>query len=440
MQVRIPLPIPRQGQHPVSERVQGIRGMNDILPDQTSGWRHLEALFSRCVMQYGYREIRLPIVENTRLFKRTIGEVTDIVEKEMYTFQDLNEDSLTLRPEGTAGCVRACIEHGLLYNQSPKLWYAGPMFRHERPQKGRYRQFNQFGVEAFGIPGVGIELELLSLCQRFWTALGVHNAVHLEINSMGEPGERQAYRALLVEYLQDHIAQLDEDSKRRLEKNPLRILDSKHPAIQSLLQNAPKLMDSLGETSKQLFSDCCAGLDTLGIPYKMNPYLVRGLDYYGHLVFEWVTDKLGSQSTVCAGGRYNTLVELLGGSPTPAVGFAMGCERLLLLMDTLSSASVSELSPTLFMIADGPEALEQSLQLAEWVRDKKPWQVLVNTLPGSFKSQFRKADKSGAQWAVILGPEELKQKTVSIKNLREVQEQITIPQSELIHYLESYLG
>ena len=424
----------------MTERIQAIRGMNDILPAQSYSWRYLEQTFARCVSEYGYQEIRLPILESTQLFKRTIGEVTDIVEKEMYTFNDLNGDSLTLRPEGTAGCVRACLEHGLLHNQLQKLWYCGPMFRHEKPQKGRYRQFNQLGVEVFGIEGAGIDLELIAICRRFWKELGISDAVHLQINTLGSLDERHAYREALVNYLKPKVDSLDEDSKRRLERNPLRILDSKNPQMQILIADAPKLIDVISEESRQHFFNLCEGLKALGIPYTINPFLVRGLDYYGHTVFEWVTDKLGSQATVCAGGRFDKLVEQLGGSPVPAVGFAMGEERLLLLMETLSLTPITEPTPPLFMMAVGDDALQHALVLAETLRNAEDgWPVIVHTAGGSFKSQFKKADKSGARLALILGTDEMQTKTISIKDLRQSEEQVTIPQQELNQYLKAYL-
>lgn len=421
----------------MAERIQAIRGMNDILPDQSYAWRYLEQKFASCLTDYGYQEIRLPLLESTQLFKRTIGEVTDIVEKEMYTFNDLNGDSLTLRPEGTAGCVRACLEHGLLHNQQQKLWYCGPMFRHEKPQKGRYRQFNQLGVEVFGIAGVGIELELIAICKRLWAALGVSDAVHLQVNTLGSLNERQAYREALIAYFKPHFDQLDADSKRRLDSNPLRILDSKNPEMQSLIASAPKLIDVISEESRQYFLDLCDGLKALNIPYVVNPFLVRGLDYYGHTVFEWVTDKLGSQATVCAGGRFDKLIEQLGGSATPAIGFAMGAERLLLLMDALEVTPVVDSSPALFMIAVGDAGLQQALILAESLRNDGI-QVNVQTAGGSFKSQFKKADKSGARLALILGDDEVRDQTISIKDLRKVGEQVNVPQKELREYIKSY--
>lgn len=422
------------------ERIQAIRGMNDVLPHQTTMWRNLEALFIQCLSQYGYQEIRFPLVESTQLFKRTIGEVTDIVEKEMYTFTDLNGDSLTLRPEGTAGCLRACLEHGLLHNQQQKLWYIGPMYRHEKPQKGRYRQFNQFGVEVLGIDGVAIELELLALCLRLWKMLGIDQSVRLQINTLGELSERQSYKEKLVQFFKANLDVLDADSLRRLEKNPLRILDSKNPDIQALVSKAPRLMDSLGSESRRHFDALCAGLETMGIAYDINPFLVRGLDYYGHTVFEWVTDRLGSQATVCAGGRYDALVEHLGGNKTPAIGFAMGEERLLLLMETLQRMPEFCKKPSLFLIASGDEALMRALTLAEALRQFNPdWCVMTNTVGGGFKSQFKKADKSGADFALILGEDEVKNGLVSLKNLRNQEDQVTIPQQDLATHLQTIL-
>lgn len=422
----------------MSEKIQAVRGMNDILPAQTPAWRYLESCFYQVMQSYGFEEIRFPLVESTQLFKRSIGEVTDIVEKEMYTFNDLNGDSLTLRPEGTAGCVRACIQHGLLYNQIQKLWYMGPMFRHERPQKGRYRQFSQFGVEAFGIAGAAVEVELIALSRRLWQQLGIDQAVKLQINSLGTLAERQAYKEVLVRYFEEQLDCLDEDSQRRLGKNPLRILDSKNPAMASLIASAPRLLDHLGEDSRAHFDSLCAGLRHLGIDYEINPTLVRGLDYYGHTVFEWVTAHLGSQATVCAGGRYDLLLDHLGASNTPAVGFAMGAERLLLLMETLSIAIPDQQLPGIYIIADGHAGMQTALFMAESLRQAQlPYTVHCNTAGGGFKSQFKKADKSGARFALILGEEELANKQVSIKFLREAREQITLPQADLIHYLQN---
>ena len=424
----------------MSERIQAIRGMNDLLPDQSAELRCMENLFLECFSQYGYQEIRLPVLESTSLFKRTIGEGTDIVEKEMYTFNDVNGDSITLRPEGTASCVRACLEHGLLYNQQQKLWYFGPMFRHEKPQKGRYRQFNQFGVEAFGIPGAGIELELIAMCQRLWDALDISEAVSLQINTIGSLEERIAYRELLVKYFTPHFESLDDDSKRRLEKNPLRILDSKNPHMQELIAAAPRLLDTIGEDSSAHFTSLCQGLDALHISYQINPMLVRGLDYYDHTVFEWVTSHLGSQATVCAGGRYDTLVEQLGGQATPAIGFAVGAERLLLLREALAKPPMHEEPTTIGVIAVGEKAVTHAVLLSESLRKiARKWRIVCYGT-GGFKSQFKKADKSGARLALILGEDEVQQQTVGVKDLRTTGEQVTIPEQELHQYLEAYLG
>lgn len=424
----------------MTDKIQAIRGMNDILPEETYHWQHVEHLLSRCLSQYGYQEMRLPYLENTQLFKRSIGEVTDIVEKEMYTFQDLNGESVSLRPEGTAGCVRACLEHGLLHNKQQKLWYLGPMFRHEKPQKGRYRQFNQLGVEVLGIDGVAIELELIALCKRFWITLGIEEALTLEINTIGTLQERHDYRDVLVKYLQKHIDELDEDSKRRLDRNPLRILDSKNPNLKSIIAAAPRLMDVISEESKTHFQALCDGLTALGIQYAINPLLVRGLDYYGHTVFEWSTDKLGAQATLCAGGRYDALVEQIGGQPTAAVGFALGIERLLLLRETLGIQDVNLQSTAVFFIAEGSVAVTRALQLAESLRNALPSiTVLVNTTESSFKSQFKRADKSGAQLALILGEEEIMAQTIGIKHLRETIDQEKIAQTDLNEYIQHYL-
>lgn len=425
----------------MAEKIQAIRGMNDILPDSTVIWRYIETNFVDCLSRYGYQEIRFPIVESTQLYRRTLGEVTDIVEKEMYTFNDLNGDSLTLRPEGTAGCVRACLENGLLYNQQQKLWYMGPMFRHERPQKGRYRQFHQFGVEALGMSGSAVELELISICSRLWKQLGFANSVELQINTLGELSERNNYRNILVDYFKANFEVLDEDSKNRLDRNPLRILDSKNPEMQQLIKSAPKLIDVLGEESRSHFQSLCAGLDLLKIPYTINPTLVRGLDYYGHTVFEWVTDKLGSQSTVCAGGRYDILVEQLGGSPTPAAGFALGIERIVLLMETLNLLEQKNTKQSVFIIATNDTGIVNGLAMAESIRTAHPFlEVIINTAGGSFKSQFKKADKSGARLALILGDDEIEKKQVSIKDLRSESEQKTVDQSYINQFLKDYLA
>ena len=416
----------------MSEPIRAVRGMNDILPQETYAWRFLEHAFQACMFSYGYQEIRMPLIESTHLFKRSIGEVTDIIEKEMYTFPDRNAESLSLRPEGTAGCVRACLEHGLLHNQTQKLWYAGPMFRYEKPQKGRYRQFVQLGVEVFGISGVGIELELLSSCSRLWKTLGLSHAIRLEINTLGEVSERAQYKDVLVNYFRSHHELLDEDSKRRLDTNPLRILDSKNPQMQTLIANAPKLFDALGQASQEYFHELCSGLETLGIPYSINTCLVRGLDYYEHTVFEWVTDALGSQSTVCAGGRFDRLVEQLGGEPSPAAGYAIGADRLLLLMNTMTELSLAEPLPEVYIMAEGEGAQTQALRLAEQLRNEAPnWAVVTNTAGGRFKNQFKKADKSGARFALILGVDEVNNGTVSIKDLRSSNPQIIVSQADI---------
>jgi histidyl-tRNA synthetase len=422
----------------MSERIQAIRGMNDVLPDISYALRFLERSFADCVLTYGYREFRTPLLENTALFKRSIGEVTDIVEKEMYTFPDRNGDSLTLRPEGTAGCVRACLEHSLLRNAPQKLWYAGPMFRYEKPQKGRYRQFQQLGLEAFGLAGVGVELEMIALCARFWRMLGLSDVVRLEINTLGTVEERQSYKDILVAYFKTNIERLDDDSKRRLDQNPLRILDSKNPDMKALIADAPKLMDNLGDASQQHFSSLCAGLDVLNISYQINPYLVRGLDYYEHTVFEWVTSALGSQGTVCAGGRFDRLVEHLGGAPTSAVGFAMGAERLLLLMQQQDVPQLIEPPVTAYLMVE-EDALLIAMKLAETIREEAPnWTILLHTAGGRFKNQFKKADKSGARLALILGEDELREQTISIKDLRGQSTQQCVPQVDVVQAMKTY--
>lgn len=422
-------------------KIQAIRGMNDILPDQTPVWQYVESTVRRVLGQYGYQEIRMPVVEHTELFKRSIGEVTDIVEKEMYTFEDRNGDSLTLRPEGTAGCVRAAEEHGLLFNQTRRLWYTGPMFRHERPQKGRYRQFHQIGVECFGMAGPDIDAELLILTARLWSALGLSDHARLEINSIGTSDSRKVYRQALVAYLEQYQDKLDDDSKRRLTTNPLRILDSKDPATREILQGAPSLDDYLDDESRQHFEQLKAMLDAAGVAYTVNPALVRGLDYYGKTVFEWITDSLGAQGTICAGGRYDGLVEQLGGKPTVAVGFAMGLERLILLLETL------ELVPEhvnnqadVYVTAMGDQAVAPAMALAETLRNELPGRIVVSHCGGgSFKSQMKKADRSGARYAVILGENEVAQATAGLKPLRDDQPQQEIAQADLAAVLAGLL-
>jgi len=422
----------------VSKPLQAIRGMNDILPEQTALWRYFEQTVADVLDNYGYRQIRMPIVEFTELFRRSIGEVTDIVEKEMYTFADRNGDSLTLRPEGTASCVRAVMEHSLASGgQVQKLWYSGPMFRHERPQKGRYRQFHQIGVEAFNLPGPDVDAELIVLSWRLWKALGIADSVTLELNSLGTAQARTVYRQALVEYLQARFEQLDEDSQRRVATNPLRVLDSKNPDTQALLLDAPKLEDYLDNESREHFAGVRARLDAAGVPYVLNNRLVRGLDYYSKTVFEWVTDKLGAQGTVCAGGRYDGLVEQMGGRPTPGVGFAMGIERLILMLETLGKVPEHlQQQVDLYFCAFGEASELAALQWAERIRDALPQvRLQVNAGGGSFKSQFKKADKSSALYALILGDNELQAQQISIKPLRNEDEQQTLALDELIDYL-----
>ena len=424
----------------MSKHIQAVRGMNDILPEETPAWRYLEEVVRQLLDSYGYHEIRMPIVEKTELFKRSIGEVTDIVEKEMYTFEDRNGDMLTLRPEGTAGCVRAAIQNGMLHNQTQRLWYRGPMFRHERPQKGRYRQFHQIGVEVFGLEGPDVDAEHIMMTARLWKMLGLQDDVILQLNSLGSSVSRTAYRAILVEYLWKHVDSLDADSKRRLDSNPLRVLDSKNPAMREIIDNAPKLNEHLDEESQAHFDQLCGMLDAVGIKYQINPCLVRGLDYYGKTVFEWVTDKLGAQGTVCAGGRFDGLVEQLGGKSVPAVGFAMGVERLVSLLE-LEHTSLSHYQPHAYMVLVGEAAQREGLVLGEQLRDALPQLRLeVHCGGGSFKSQFKKADKSGAPLALIIGEEEMEQGSIGIKFLREKRDQQSLPRSEAIDFLADYLA
>ena len=424
----------------MANNIQAIRGMHDVLPEQTPLWQYTEQVLRDVLGTYGYSEIRLPIVEKTELFKRSIGEVTDIVEKEMYTFDDRNGDSLTLRPEGTAGCLRACLEHGLLHNQVHRLWYYGPMYRHERPQKGRYRQFIQLGVETYGMSGPDIDAELILLMDRLWKKLGIRNKVRLQLNSLGTIAERLVYRETLVKYFQAHLSELDEDSIRRLETNPLRILDTKNPAMLQLVANAPELMNYLGEESLTHFKTLTTTLDDLGISYEIATRLVRGLDYYSKTVFEWVTDELGSQGTVCAGGRYDGLIEQLGGKPNFAVGFAMGIERLLALIEVSGNIPQTRMVDV-FMIRVGDAAEREGLRFAEIIRNEVPGLKLqVNCGGGSFKSQFKKADKIGAEYAIILGDDEISRGEFSIKSLRSEQGQKTLTQEQMIIFLQEFLG
>lgn len=423
----------------MANNIQAIRGMHDVLPDQAPLWQYAETIIRDILGAYGYSEIRLPIVEKTELFKRSIGEVTDIVEKEMYTFEDRNGDSLTLRPEGTAGCLRACLEHGLLHNQVHRLWYYGPMYRHERPQKGRYRQFFQLGVEAYGMAGPDIDVELILMMDRLWKRLGIRGKVRLQLNSLGTIAERALYRETLVGYFQEHLNQLDEDSLRRLTTNPLRILDTKNPAMKEVVANAPELMAYLGDDSRDHFNILTATLDDLGIAYELNSRLVRGLDYYGKTVFEWVTDELGAQGTVCAGGRYDSLIEQLGGKSNHAVGFAMGMERLLALMEMLGNVPVAR-PVDVYMIRVGEKAEKEGMRFAEAIRDEIPGLKLqVNCGGGNFKSQFKKADKIGAEYAIILGDDEVSRGEVGIKSLRHEQEQQALSQPQAIAFFKKHL-
>lgn len=410
--------------------------MNDIPPQDTPYWQALETLVRELLASYGYDEIRMPIVEKTELFKRSIGEVTDIVEKEMYTFDDRNGDSLTLRPEGTAGCVRAAIENGLLHNQTQRLWYTGPMFRHERPQKGRYRQFHQVGVEAFGFAGPDIDAELIFMTARLFEQLGMTD-LELQINSLGTSASRAVYREVLVDYFNAHKDQLDEDSQRRLGSNPLRILDSKNPDMQVLIEAAPKLHDYLDEESRDHFEGLKTLLDAAGVSYHVNLRLVRGLDYYCKTVFEWVTNRLGAQGTVCAGGRYDGLVEQLGGKPTLAAGYAIGLERLLeLAKDDLNT----DHHPHAYMIIGAEIAQTAGLVLAENLRSLIPgFRLLTHCGGGSMKSQFKRADKCGAPIALVLGEQEARDGTVSIKYLRDHRDQQTLPQDGLTDFFENFL-
>lgn len=419
----------------MAKQISAIRGMNDIYGDDANAFDFLISTAEKTLQQYGYNSIRLPIVEKTELFARSIGEVTDIVEKEMYTFDDRNGDSLTLRPEGTAGCVRAIVQNGLAHNQIQKLYYTGPMFRYERPQKGRYRQFHQFGVEVFGLATSDIDAELIVLTARLWEQLGLEN-LELQINSLGSQEARAAYRDRLVDYLTEHKEQLDEDSLRRLESNPLRILDTKNPDMKTVVDGAPKLIDHLDEESVEHFEAVKAHLDDLGIAYVVNPNLVRGLDYYNRTVFEWVTTELGAQGTVCAGGRYDGLVEQIGGKSTPAVGFAMGIERLVALL--LDHNKVPDhAKPDLYVVSVGNNVARPAIVISEMVRDAFPsLNVQMNCGGGSFKSQFKKADKSGASYAIVMGESEVAEKVAAVKPLRIEGEQKTVAWDDLVDHLK----
>ena len=404
--------------------LQAIRGMNDCLPSETNIWQMVESVLCRVASNYGFAEIRMPIVESTALFKRSIGEVTDIVEKEMYTFDDRNGDSLTLRPEGTASCIRAANQHGLLYNQEQRFWYMGPMFRHERPQKGRYRQFHQFGLEAFGIATPDIDAEIILLTSRLWRELGINEFVTLELNSLGSNEERANYRDALVIYLTEREELLDEDSKRRMHTNPLRVLDSKNAQVQEALMDAPKLSDYFGEETKAHFASLCQRLEAAGVKYVLNERLVRGLDYYNRTVFEWVTTSLGAQGTICAGGRYDGLVEQLGGKATPGFGFALGIERLVLMLSNIENVANVRPQVDAYVVILGDDAQIQANALAEQWRDQVPnIRLQCHCGGGNMKKQLKRADKSGAQIALILGDDEITQQSVMVKYLRGQQEQ-----------------
>ena len=421
----------------MSKTIQAVRGMNDLLPDAVARWQRIEAAARAVLAAYGYREIRLPLVEKTELFARSIGNLTDIVEKEMYTFEDRNGEWLTLRPEGTAGCVRAGIENGLLHNQVQRLWYAGAMFRHERPQKGRYRQFHQIGVEVFGIGAPDLDAELILLCARLWRALGIRGLT-LEINSLGTPAVRAEYRRALVAYLERHRSALDEDSLRRLEKNPLRVLDSKNPAMQEIIHGAPSLVEYLDDASRTHFGRLCEYLTSAGVAYTLNPRLVRGLDYYTGTVFEWTTDRLGTQSAVCAGGRYDGLVELLGGQATPAAGFALGLERLAELFALDVPETGDGQAPQVYLAVLDEAVRAQALKLAESLRDRG-WRIECHGGSGSLKAQLKRADKSGARFALLLGPDEIAHAAVSVKDLRGGAEQTTVALNLIGDYLKQKL-
>ncbi|HYN76380.1 MAG TPA: histidine--tRNA ligase [Lamprocystis sp. (in: g-proteobacteria)] len=416
----------------MSNQIAAIRGMHDVLPERIGTWQHIEDAARLCLSSYGYTEIRTPIVEITDLFKRSIGDVTDIVEKEMYSFTDRNGESLSLRPEGTASCVRAVIENGLL-NQPQRLWYRGPMFRHERPQRGRYRQFHQIGVEVFGLRGPDIDLEAILLTARLWHTLGIRG-LRLEINSLGDAAERAAYRDELTGFLEQHRDGLDADSQRRLPTNPLRILDSKSPETQAIVAAAPRLLDHLGEATRRHFETIRTGLHDAGVDCRVNPRLVRGLDYYNRTVFEWITDDLGAQGTVCAGGRYDGLVAQLGGRDTPAIGFALGVERLVELVESAGAPPAPALDA--YLVAVGERAQREAPVLAERLRDAAPsLRVMTHCGGGSFKSQFKRADKSGARYALVVGDDELDRGALGVKPLREEAEQLEMTLQQAAAFL-----
>ncbi len=423
----------------MSRNIQPVTGMKDVLPEDIGVWQHVESTMRAVLDAYGYQEMRVPVVEHTELFKRAIGEFTDVVEKEMYTFTDQGGDSLTLRPEATAGIVRATISNGMLRGARLKVWCQGPMFRHEKPQKGRFRQFNQIDLEAIGFAGPDVDVELIALTARLWKLLGVAR-VKLQINSLGTPESRKAYRALLQDYFRAHLDKLDEDGKRRLEGNPLRILDSKYPPTQEIVKNAPVLTEHLDTESQAHFAELRAGLDELGIPYTVNPRLVRGLDYYSRTVFEWITDALGSQDAVCSGGRYDGLIAQMGGEPTPAIGFAMGVERVVELVK-LAGAVPARPVPDVFVMAQGDRAQRRALALAEQLRDGiSGCRVVVHCGGGKFKTQFRRADESGARLALILGDDELERGVVALKPLRGAETtQVEYPLAQVGAKVEEFL-
>ncbi len=414
----------------MNSTIQPVRGMSDILPSEIAHWQRLEAVAREVLAAYGYEEMRVPVVEQTDLFKRSIGEFTDIVEKEMYTFTDKGGESLTLRPEATAGMVRAAISNGITHNQRLRVWSMGPMFRHEKPQKGRYRQFHQIDVEAFGYPGPDVDAELILVAARLWKRLGI-GSVRLEVNSLGTPESRKVYREQLMQYLRKHESALDEDSRRRLGGNPLRILDSKNPGMRAVIDAAPLITDHLDAQSRAHFQALCAHLDAAGIEYRINPRLVRGLDYYTGTVFEWVTDALGAQDAVCSGGRYDGLFAQLGGEPTPAIGWAMGQERVVALM-AQAQASPALIAPHIFLVVVGERAESAGLRLAEQLRDAHPGlRIHTNVGGGNFKAQFRRADRSGAQIAIVLGEDEMQRGVVAVKPLRSEGEQVECGQDVL---------
>ena len=420
-------------------KIQAITGMKDLLPEETPLWEKVEGILRETVESYGYSEIRMPILEKTDLFVRSIGEVTDVVEKEMYSFEDVGGDKLSLRPEGTAGCVRACNEHGIIHNQERRLWYMGPMFRHEKPQKGRYREFHQFGIEVFGLTGPDIDAEILMLTNRIWQKFGISDHVKLELNSLGSAEERKQYRSRLVSFLEEHKDVLDEDSKRRMYTNPLRVLDSKNEAVQELLKDAPKLSDFFGEETKAHFRGLRQLLDEAGIRYEINVRLVRGLDYYNYTVFEWVTDLLGAQSTICGGGRYDGLVEQLGGQPSPAVGCAIGLERFMLVAEAVGQQQ-SRGPVDVYFCSMGENARRRSFQIAEKLRtDIRGLRLMMNCGDGAFKKQFKKADKSGAKYALVLGDDELSKGIVAVKDLRNDGNQQEIALDDLAGFLKGAL-